>query len=109
MAASWGQQLIGGPINAAGASPGGVASGAQYDCPGGLMVITAAAAAWNGATATLMMLGPDGVTLMPVSASQATFIANGVGQVNLPPCTLQMVVTGGSPTALFVSIARVVQ
>lgn len=72
------------------------------------MVITAVASAWAGATAALNMLGPDGQTLLPVSATQSTFTANGVGTVNLPPCTIQMVVTGGPPTALFVSIARVV-
>jgi hypothetical protein len=108
MAASWGQQLIGGPPNASGGNPGGVATGNLYDCPGGIMVIAAVATAWGGATATLNMLGPDGVTLLPVSATQSTFTANGVGTIYLPPCQIQMVVTGGPPTALFVSIARVV-
>jgi hypothetical protein len=108
MSGSWGQQLIGGPPNASGGNPGGTATGAQYDCPGGLMVIAAVASAWNAATATLNMLGPDGATLLPVSPTQSTFTANGLGTVYLPPCTLQMVVSGGTPTALFVSIARVV-
>jgi hypothetical protein len=108
MSGSWGQQLIGGPPNASGGNPGGTATGAQYDCPGGLMVVAAVASAWNGATATLNMLGPDGSTLLAVSATQSTFTANGVGTVYLPPCTLQVVVTGGPPTALYVSIARVV-
>jgi hypothetical protein len=109
MSGSWGQQLIGGPPNDSGGNPGGTATGKQYTCPGGLMVVAAAASAWAGATATLNMLGPDGATLLPVSASQSTFTANGVGTVYLPPCVLQVVVTGGPPTALFFSIARVVQ
>jgi hypothetical protein len=106
VSSSWGQTLIGQRQN--GSLVGGVASGNQYDCPGGLMVIAAAASAWNGATATLNMLGPDGSTLMPVSPTQATFVGNGVGAVYLPPCIIQMTVSGGTPTALFVSIARVV-
>ncbi len=108
MAASWGAMLIGGPINAAGSSPGGTATGQPVDCPGGLMVIAVAASAWNGATASLQMLLPDGQTLINVSPSQAIFTANGVGTVNLPPCTIQMTISGGTPTAMFASIARVV-
>jgi hypothetical protein len=108
MSGSWGAQLVGGPINAAGQNPGGVATGPQIDCPGGLMVIAAVANNWNGATATLEILGPDGATLLPVSPTQSTFTANGLGTVYLPPCTIQMVVTGGPPTALYVSISRVV-
>jgi hypothetical protein len=73
------------------------------------MVITAVASNWNAATATLNMLGPDGATFLQVSPTQATFTANGVGTVYLPPCTIQMAVSGGPPTALFVSIARVVE
>ena len=108
MAGSWGQQLIGGPPNASGGNPGGTATGLQYDCPGGLMVVAAVASVWAGATATLNMLGPDGSTLLPVSGSQATFTANGVGTIYLPPCVLQVTVSGGPPTALYYSIARVV-
>lgn len=108
MSGSWGALLVGtGPPNLL-TTVGGVATGPQVNCPGGLMVIAAASSNWNGATATLNMLGPDGSTLLPVSPTQSTFTANGVGAVNLPPCVIQVVVTGGPPTALFVSIARVV-
>jgi hypothetical protein len=109
MSGSWGALLVGsGPPNQL-TTVGGVTTGPQVDCPGGIMVITAVATAWGGATATLNMLGPDGATLLPVSASQSTFTANGVGTVYLPPCVIQMAVSGGPPTAAFVSIARVVR
>jgi hypothetical protein len=111
MSGSWGAQLIGGmQPQAGGGSPinvGGTASGSLVDCPGGLCVMTAAASAWNGATVTLQLLGPDGSSLLTVSV-QTTLSANGVGSVNLPPCQIQATVTGGPPTGLFVSIARVV-
>ena len=53
------------------------------------------------------MLGPDGVTLLPVGAT-TTLTAGGLAVVDLPPCQLQATVTGGPPSGLFVSIARVV-
>ena len=104
MAASWGQ-ILANPNTAAGTA---IQAGTQWDCPGGIMVIAAVASAWNAATATLQMLGPDGATFLPVSPSQATFTANGVGTVYLPPCVITLTVTGGTPTALYCSIARVV-
>lgn len=109
MAGSWGELLVGTKPPNVITTVGGVATGPQFDCPGGLMIVTAVASAWAGATATLTMLGPDGATFLPVSASQSTFTANGVGTVYLPPCVLQVAVTGGPPTALFYSIARLVQ
>lgn len=108
MAASWGALLIGtGPPNLL-TTIGGVATGPQVDCPGGIMVVTAHATAWGGATATLNMLGPDGATFLSVSPSQSTFTADGVGTVYLPPCVIQVAVTGGPPTSLWFNIARVV-
>lgn len=108
MAADWGELLIGTKPPFVLTTVGGVATGPQVYCPGGLMVIAAVATTWNGATATLNMLGPDGATFLQVSPTQATFTANGVGTIYLPNCTIQMAVSGGPPTALFVSIARVV-
>jgi hypothetical protein len=104
MAASW-AAILANPNTAAGTA---IQAGTQVDCPGGIMVIAAVSSNWNGATATLNMLGPDGATLLPVSPSQAVFTANGVGIVYLPPCVIVLTVTGGTPTALYASIARVV-
>lgn len=100
MAASWGAQLIGS------GTTGGTASGSLVDCPGGLIAV-AVVATFNGATIKLQMLGPDGSTLIDVSA-QTTFTANGNGAVYLPPCQIQGTVVGGPPAAAFLSAARVV-
>lgn len=106
MAASWGQQLIGGPPNDSGGNPGGTATGKLYDCPGGICVF-AAAGTFNGATVNLQLLGPDGVTLL-TAGTATTLTASGMGVAYLPPCQLQATVTGGPPAGLFVTIARVV-
>lgn len=103
MAASWGAQLIGS------GTTGGAATGPAVDCPGGLMVFVAVASNWNGATVSLQMLGPDGITMVPVSPTQTNLTANGNGAVYLPPCQVQAVVTNGPPAGVFASIARVVQ
>jgi hypothetical protein len=71
-------------------------------------MVCAVVATFNGATIKLQMLGPDGSTLLDVSASQTNFTANGAGVVDLPPCTIQMTVTGGPPSGVFASIARVI-
>lgn len=105
MAASWGQQLIGG-MNSAGVNVGGVATGQLWDCPGGSCVM-AAAGTFNGCTVTLQLLGPDGVTLLTAGIA-TTLTAPGLGLVQLPPCQIQATVTGGPPAGLFVTIARVV-
>lgn len=106
MSASWGALLIGNPINAAGSTTGGSATGPLIDCPGGRMCM-AAAGTFAGATVTLQLLGPDGVTLLTAGVN-TTFTAAGVGIADLPPCQIQATVTGGPPSGLFVSIARVV-
>jgi hypothetical protein len=71
-------------------------------------VFSVVASAWNGATVALYMLAPDGATWLPVSASQASFTANGVGTVYLAPGQVQAQVSGGPPAGVFASIARVV-
>lgn len=108
MAGSWGELLVGTKPPTTATVVGGTATGALFDCPGGLMVFACSATAWNGATATLQMVAPDGTSLITVSATQGVFTANGAGQVNLPPCTIQCTVTGGPPTSLLANIARVV-
>jgi hypothetical protein len=108
MSGSWGAQLIGGLNNA---SPpvnvGGTATGPLIDCPGGRCVF-AVAGTFNGATIKLQMLGPDGATLLDVSATQTNLTAPGAGVVDLPPCQVQATVVGGPPSGIFASIARVV-
>jgi hypothetical protein len=106
MAASWGAFLIGNPINAAGVSTGGVGTGPLVYCPGGVMVF-AAAGTFNGCTVNLQLLGPDGVTLITAGAG-TTLTAAGASVVYLPPGQIQATVTGGPPSGMFASIARVV-
>ena len=108
MSASWGAQLIGGlQANAGGASNvGGTSTGPLVDCPGGMCVF-AVAGTFNGATITLQVLGPDGVTLLTAGVA-TTLTAPGMGVVYLPPCQVQATVTGGPPSGIFASLARVV-
>ena len=107
MAGSWGAQLIGGLNNAQPpVNVGGTATGPLVDCPGGRCAF-AVAGTFNGATITLQMLGPDGSTLITLGAA-TTLTSAGVGLVDLPPCQVQATVTGGPPSGLFASIARVV-
>jgi hypothetical protein len=101
MAGSWGAQLIGS------GTTGGTASGTLVDCPGGICVFSVVASAYNGATVTLMVLGPDGVTLIPAGAA-TTLTANGMGVAYLPPCQVMAQISGGTPAGVFASIARVV-
>lgn len=98
MAGSWGEQLL---QNAA-------ATGAAFDCPGGLCAVVCVATAFNGATIKLQMLAPDGATWLDVSAAQTNFAANGNGLVYLPPCQVRATVTGGPPTAAWMTISRVI-
>lgn len=89
------------------AVPGALAAGTLVAWPGGLTAFTAIASAWNGATATLQQLGPDGATLVTVSATQATFTANGTGAVYLPAGQYQATITGGTPTGFYAALDRV--
>jgi hypothetical protein len=58
---------------------------------------------WNGASAQLAVLGPDGATLLTVSAS---FTANGGAELYLPPGNPTLVVTG-TPTGLTAGLTRI--
>jgi hypothetical protein len=106
MSASWGALLLGNPINAAGQTTGVAVTGLPVDCPGGIMAF-AAAGTFGGATITLSILGPDGVTMLPAGTATTLTVA-GTGVAYLPPCQVQAIVTGGAPSGLFASIARVV-
>jgi hypothetical protein len=107
MSGSWGQLLIGsGPPNNT-TTAGGTATGLPYDCPGGECIFSVVASAWNSSTCALYVLGPDGATWINAGAN-TTLTANGMGVANLPPGQIQAQVSGGTPTAMFASIARVV-
>lgn len=97
MSASWGQTLL---SNAS-------ATSAAFDCPGGDCVFMASGT-FGGATVSLQVMLPDGATWI-AAGSQTTLTANGGGYVILPPGQIRVAVTGGSPSALFASIARVVR
>lgn len=107
MAGSWGAQLIGGlntatpPVNV-----GGTATGAAVDCPGGIMQFSVAGT-FGGATVALYVLGPDGVTWLNAGVN-TTLTAAGMGIAYLAPCQIQAQISGGPPSGIFASIARVV-
>ena len=103
MSGSWGQQLA--TPQAGAGQP--IAAGTPFVCPGGSMVFAAASSAFNGATVALQMQLPDGATWINCGAS-TTLTANGMGYVLLPPGLIQVTVTGGTPTNLYASIARVI-
>lgn len=107
MAASWGAFLIGTFPPAVPTATGGSATGPLVDCPGGVMVVSVCGT-FGGASIALNVLGPDGVTMIPAGAA-TTFTAAGMGVVYLAPCQIQMIVTGGPPSGIFASIARVVE
>ena len=110
MAASWGELLIGSRPPNTPTTVGATATGAAFDCPGGICVFSASCAGWNGATCGLYILAPDGVTWILASASQTTFTGNNAGWVYLPPCQVQAQISVAVPTQpLFAAIARVVQ
>lgn len=83
------------------------ASSGWVDWPGGLAVFSVAGT-FGGCTVTLNILGPDGSTAIPASATQGIFTAAGSGQLNLPPGQVQAQVSGGAPSGLYATLARVV-
>lgn len=87
--------------------PGALTSGTAVFWQGGVAAFSAIASAWNAATATLTILGPDGATQQPVGSS-TTVTANAfVTPLYLPPGTYTLTVSGGTPTGLYVALDRV--
>ena len=82
------------------------ATGSRFWWPGGKGLFAVTAANFNGATVTLNLLGPDGVTMM-AAATATTLTAAGVGQVELPPCYVQAAITSGPPTGVYATLARI--
>lgn len=97
MAASWGQILL----------SNGSATSPAFDCPGGDCVFMAAGT-FGGATVSLQVQLPDGSTWL-AAGTNTTLTAAGGGYVILPPGQIRVAVTGGSPSGLYASIARVVR
>lgn len=95
MAGSWGEKLL---VNAA-------ATGAQFNCPGGHLVFSVIGT-FAGATVKLQFTGPDGTLLD--AGTNTTLTAPGGGVADLPPCTVQGTVTGGPPSGIYATLARVV-
>ncbi len=61
---------------------------------------------FSGATVSLMVLGPDGTTYETLVSKTAPDTIGGTG-VGLPQgATVQAVITGGPPSAIFATLAR---
>lgn len=84
----------------------GAATGAQQQWPGGIAVFSVIGT-FAGATVNLQMVGPDGSTLI-TAGTNTTLTAAGAGVAYLPPCTVQATVTGGPPSGIYATLARVV-
>jgi hypothetical protein len=84
----------------------GSTSSGQFDWPGGQGFFTVVAT-FGGATVKLQYLGPDGATLVDVSG--ASFTAAGGATFSLPPCKIQATVSGGTPSAIYASAARILR
>lgn len=81
--------------------------------PGGEGVLSVAGT-FGGTTVTLERLGPDSVTWLPVKAmapdgTQTTVSLTAAGMIGfaLPPGAVRCVLTGGAPTGIYATAARV--
>lgn len=82
------------------------ATGAAAIWPGGTGHFAAVASAWNGASATLQFLGPDGATWIPMGVD-TTLAANGTGLFQCQPGKIRVAISGGPPTAVYATANRV--
>lgn len=84
-----------------------VATGNPYKVIAGGLYALSVVATWNGSTAKLQILGPDGATYQDIDAA-LSFTANGIQGVDLPGgCTVKMVVSGGPPAAMYANLGLV--
>jgi len=65
---------------------------------GGLFCFAVTCAGWNGATAKLQMLGPDGTTALDVGAD-ATLTANGSCLAELPAGSYRVAISTAVPSS----------
>lgn len=84
----------------------GVSANASYVWPGGIGAFKASASAWNSASVSLQVLGPDGSTWI-TAGTNTTCAANCAGIFYLDAGQIRAVVSGGTPTALYASAAQV--
>lgn len=90
----------------------GSATSAAKKWLGGVGVLTVAGT-FGGTSATLEYLGPNGSTWLPVRAmatdgTQTTVALTAAGMIGfaLPPGSIRVVLTGGSPSAMYATAAR---
>lgn len=82
---------------AASGSAKAVAFGGRY--------LAVATGTFGGATVTVQMLGPDGVTYVDVPSASLT--AAGTAVIYLPwGCTVKGVISSGLPTGIYLSLYR---
>lgn len=80
-------------------------TGTRFQWAGG-QGLFAAAGIFGGATVSLQFLGPDGQTLI-TAGTNTTLTSSGGGIFYLPPCQIQATVTGGTPSGLYATAARI--
>jgi hypothetical protein len=73
-------------------------TGAAQNWLGGVGMFMAVSTGWNGATAALQILGPDGTTWLDAGGN-TTFVANNLGIFYLPPCRIRVVIRTAVPSA----------
>lgn len=71
---------------------------------GGGTYVVSADGTFGGATLQLQLLSPDASSWLSVAG--ATFTAEGALVVDLPPGSIRMTVTGGTPSALYANAGR---
>jgi hypothetical protein len=81
------------------------ATGVKKYWPGGRGVFMAAGT-FSGSTVKLQFLGPDGSTLID-AGTNTTLTSAGAGIFDLPPCQIQATVSGGPPSGMYATAARV--
>lgn len=83
----------------------GSATGSAMAWPGGKGRFVALGT-FGGATVKLEFMGPDNSTWL-TEGSDTTVTAAGGGLFELPPCKVRANVAGGTPSALYVTVAHV--
>ena len=84
-------------MNAAGTTPSVLVEKNPY------YIFSCVATAWNGASAQLQVLGPDGVTWVMGGVPAVT--SNGNQQVSIGAGSLVQVVVTGNPTGLYANLS----
>lgn len=75
----------------------------QFQLGGGKYLFSAVGT-WNGGTATLQRIGPDGLTLINAATGLTT---NGSNVNDLPPGMYQVTITGSTTAAISWEVVRI--